>query len=148
MKKILALATLAICFSSCDSDNVETSRPYPQNIIVGKWKMKNSIVISGTDKTTVIQEYLPDDCKRKGTYEFTLDGKYIVDDYNSIGSNCVQSSSTRDYNYNTGDKTLKIGDQTAEVLELTIDSLTVIVFDDYDHNSDGVKDYLKYIYYR
>lgn len=148
MKKILALATLALCFSSCDSDNVEIPHTDPPNIIVGKWKMKNNIVVSGTDKTTVIQEYLPDDCKRKGTYEFTFDGKYIVDDYNSIGSNCVQSSATRDYDYNTSNKTLKIGGQTAEVLELTIDSLTVLVFDDYDHNSDGVKDYLKYIYYR
>lgn len=148
MKKILALVTLAICFSSCQSDNVETSGPDPQNIIVGKWKMKNSIVISGTDKTTVIQEYLPDDCKRKGTYEFTFDGKYIIDDYNSVGNNCVQSSSTLDYTFDLSQKTLKIGNQTADLLELTKNSLAVLVFDDYDYNNDGIKDYLKYIYYR
>ncbi|SHK02351.1 lipocalin family protein [Epilithonimonas mollis] len=144
MKKLI-LTAISLVAISCSSDNNDDLPQPIENQIIGKWKLKTTTVLSGKDKTTVLNEYLPDACKQKSTYEFT-DKKYIMNDYNSIGSECVLGSTTVDYTYNANDKTLKIGNETASVTELTSSTLVVLAFDDYDHNNDGVKDYLKYLY--
>lgn len=108
--------------------------------------MTNTIVISGTDKTTVLKEYLPDDCKQKSIYEYTTDNKYIANEYNTINGDCIFESSTRDYIYNQTDKTLKVENITANILELSKTNFVLLAPDNYDYNSDGVQDYLKYIF--
>jgi len=142
MKKLI-LPCISLLLLSCNSDNEE---PQPENYLIGKWKMANTIVISGTDKTTVLKEYLPDDCKQKSSYEYTTGNKYITNDYNMINSECVLKSSTRDYIYNQTDKTIKVENITANILELSQSNFVLLAPDNYDYNNDGVQDYLKYIF--
>ncbi|WP_332453020.1 hypothetical protein [Chryseobacterium aquaticum] len=142
MKKII-LPCISLLLLSCNSDNEEIQS---ENNLIGKWKMANTIVISGTDKTTVLKEYLPDDCKQKSSYEYTTGNKYITNDYNMINSECVLKSSTRDYIYNQTDKTLKVENIIANILELSKSNFVLLAPDNYDYNSDGVQDYLKYIF--
>jgi hypothetical protein len=144
MKKLILTAICLIAIS-CSSDNNDDLPQSIENYIIGTWKLKTSIIISGKDKTTVLEEYLPDACKQKSTYEFT-DKKYVMNDYNMIGNECKLGSATLDYTYNSIDKTLKIGNETANVLDLTKNSLTTFVLDDYDYNNDGIKDHAKNVY--
>ncbi len=145
MKKII-LPCISLLVFSCSSSDNEEPQSEKENNLIGKWKITNTIVISGTDKTTVLKEYLPDDCKQKSTYEYTTENKYIANDYNTINGACVFKANTRDYMYNPTDKTIKVENSTADVLELTKSNFVLLTPDNYDYNSDGIQDYLKYIF--
>ena len=146
MKKISALLVLLSILSCRSDDPIENTSE--TNHLIGVWKLENNLVLSGIDKSTVIKEYLPDDCKKKGRYEYTIDNKYIMNDYNLIGSNCVHAASTQTYAYDRNTNTITLGQSTANVTELTDKKFVLIVQDNYDYNNDGIDDYLKYIYYR
>lgn len=143
MKKII-LGFFLLGFIACNSDNeIPTAE---KNNIIGIWKMQKNLVISGKDNTTILKEYLPDDCKEKSTYEFTQDGKYNSVDYNYINSECVKSSSSKNYSYSGADKKLVIDNIEAKVLELSQSKLVIYIPDNYDYNDDGIDDFLQYIF--
>lgn len=144
MKNIL-FAIFALALISCSSDREPVSA---EILLVGIWKMEKTTTVSGKDNTTVISENLPDECKQKSTYEFSKDGNYIINDYNNTNSGCVLSSRTTPYNFNPNEKTLTIGPSTSKVLELTQNRLIIYVADNYDSNSDGINDFLRYTFKR
>lgn len=148
MKKILAGA-LVLSLLSCGSDADENQNTNENANLLGVWKMQTNIVISGKDNTTVLHEYLPDDCKKQSTYEYRNDGKYISNDYNNIGNSCIKKNDTRDYVYKPSEQKIIINNSVeAKVLELTSNKLVIYVSDNYDYNGDGTFDYLKYIFYK
>lgn len=143
MKKIL-IGTFFLSIISCNSDD-ESNAPEINNVI-GVWKMEKTITISGTDNSTIIKEYIADECKQKSTYEFNQNGKYIVSDYNYIGQECKNSTQTTNYIYMETENKLIIGNTESKIMELTPNKLVIYVPDNYDSNEDGVDDYLKYIF--
>ena len=142
MKRIL-LAMILVTALSCRADQ---DAPAETNSVAGIWKMEKTSTVSDADLTTVFSEYLPDDCKQKSTFEFTEDGKYIINDYNSIGQECVHVAETKSDTYHPAENKLFIDTTEPKVLELTASRLAVIVEDDYDYNGDGISDYLEYIF--
>ncbi|MEC5156790.1 hypothetical protein [Chryseobacterium sp. MP_3.2] len=146
MKKFLLLF-LAITAFACDSER-DPIEEVEELGIVGIWKIEKTATISGADNKTVLSEELADACKKKGTYEFTADLKYLVTDYNSSVTGCVQGSLSTTYKYNETTKILTIGTTPSEVLILNANQLIVYVADDYDTNGDGIDDFLRYTYKR
>lgn len=145
MKKIL-LGILALGAVSCSNNDDEPSQN--QNNIIGVWKIQSKTTISGTDKTTVLGQEVIDDCKKQSTYEFRNDGKYYLIDYNSIGTNCQKSTATVDYTYNQAEQKITVNGSVSTVPESTTSKLVLLTPDNYDYNSDGVDDYIKYTFYK
>lgn len=143
IKKICTYAILLGVVSCSSEADTVTSESNP---LVGVWKMEKTITISGSDNTTQISEYNPDSCKQKSTHEFTQDGKYIINDYNSVGLECKYSNSTKTYTYLKNENKLIIGSATAKILEVSNNKLVLYIADNYDSNNDGVNDYLKYVF--
>ncbi|MDR2205982.1 MAG: lipocalin family protein [Flavobacteriaceae bacterium] len=144
MKKILIGIVCLAALTACKDDD-ENPKP-EENLLLGVWKKERIITISGMDNTTVLDEETPDACDEKSTYEYTSDGKYIVEAYSTTNQGCVYEPSTQNYTYNKSENKLTVGNQTADVLELTSNKLVVFVPDHYDYNNDGVDDYLKYTF--
>lgn len=152
MKKVLAGILFAGVLSSCNMGDSELP-VYENNennntMVVGIWKIQTQYEISGADKTTVIKETLPDDCKKQGTYEFRNDGKYYMIDYNTINGNCVKSEATSSYQYDPVQMKLTINNSSSEVLDLSANKLTILAADTQDLNGDGIKDYIKTVFYK
>ncbi|MFZ4929294.1 lipocalin family protein [Chryseobacterium sp. Mn2064] len=152
MKKFLVGITAFVALSSCNTGD-ETLPIYdnPSNndsMVVGVWKIQTQVQISGTDKTTVIKETPPDDCKKQGTYEFRNDGKYYMTDYNNVSSNCVKTETTASYQYDPVHMKLTINNNTADVIEVSAGKLVILVNDGEDYNGDGIKDYIKTVFYK
>lgn len=154
MKKIFAGVLAVGLLSSCSlgddtptGNNNNNNNIYNTNI-VGVWKIKTEYQISGTNKVNVIKENAPDDCKKKSTYEFTNEGKYIMIDYNNVGSNCEKKDSTLPYLYEPPKMKLTINNNEAEVLDLTSNQLTILVPANTDFNGDGTPDFVKTIFYK
>ncbi len=146
---ILAVGALSSCNTGDDTlPNYDDIPDYSNSIIVGIWKIQTQYQISGSDKTTVIQENAPDDCKKKSTYEFTNDGKYTAADYNNVNSNCEKTESTTSYQYDPATMKLTINNKDNSVLELSSSKLVYLAPVDQDYNGDGVNDYIKYVYYK
>ncbi|PWN60772.1 lipocalin family protein [Chryseobacterium viscerum] len=152
MKKILAGVLGLVLLSSCGNDSdtlpIENNGNSTTSNIVGTWKIQTQYTVSGTDKTTVIKEYAPDDCKKKSTYEFRNDGKYYMTDYNSVNSGCQKAEATISYSYSSANMEVTIGNNTAKVLELSSNTFIFLVTDNEDHNNDGINDYTKYVLYK
>lgn len=151
MKKILAGVLGLVLLSSCSNDSDTLPIDNIGNTasqVVGTWKMQSEYTVSGTDKTTVIKEYAPDDCKKKSTYEFRNDGKYYMTDYNSVNSECQKAETTLSYMYSSASMEITIGNNMAKVLELSANKFIFLVADNEDHNNDGINDYTKYVLYK
>lgn len=145
MQKTFILSLIiSLILISCRSEN--DSQITELDKIVGIWKMAKTITISGVDNSTIIEEYNPDDCKQKSTYEFNQNGKYIMNDYNKISNECKHQNRTVSYTYNPKEQKLIIDNTEAKVLELTDSKLVVYVQDNYDYDGDGTNDYLKYVF--
>ncbi|MGU3377153.1 lipocalin family protein [Chryseobacterium sp. M5A1_1a] len=154
MKKILAgilvLGTLSSCSLGDDTptgNNNNNNNIYNTNI-VGIWKIQTEYQVSGSNKETIINENVPDDCKKKSTYEFRNDGKYYLTDYNSTSSGCAETEATLPYLYSSTQMQLTINNKEAEVLELNIHKLVVLTPANYDYNGDGTNDYIKAVFYK
>ncbi|WP_353146175.1 lipocalin family protein [Chryseobacterium sp.] len=153
MKKLLTGILAAGIISSCSTgDDSLPVNDNPDNNtatnIIGIWKIQTEYSVSGADKTTVIKEYAPDDCKKKSTYEFRNDGQYYLIDYNSVNSGCQKVETTLSYTYSPASMELTIGNNTGKVLELSSNKLTLLTPDNEDNNGDGINDYTKYLLYR
>ena len=146
MKKFLVLF-FAITAFACDSER-NPIEEVEELGIVGIWKIEKTATISGADNKTVLFEEIPDACKQKGTYEFTADLKYLVTDYNSSVTGCVQGNFSTTYKYNETTNMLTIGLTPSEVLVLNANQLIVYVAEDYDYDGDGTLDFLRYTYKR
>ncbi|UKB82217.1 lipocalin family protein [Chryseobacterium sp. MEBOG06] len=152
MKKVLAGILFTGVLSSCNMGDSELPA-YENNennntMVVGVWKIQTQYQISGADKTTVIKETLPDDCKKQGTYEFRNDGKYYMIDYNTINGNCVKAETTSSYQYDPVQMKLTINNSSSEVLDLSANKLTILAADTQDFNGDGINDYIKTVFYK
>ena len=145
---ILAVVTLSSCNTGDDALPVYNNPGNNDTLVVGVWKIQTQFQISGVDKTTVIKETPPDDCKKQGTYEFRNDGKYYMIDYNNISSNCVKSESTTSYQYDPVQMKLTINNNAADVIEVSANKLIILVNDGQDYNGDGIKDYIKTVFYK
>ncbi|HCN51196.1 MAG TPA: hypothetical protein DIT10_19230 [Chryseobacterium sp.] len=146
---ILAIGALSSCSTGDDSLPDYNNIPdYSNSVIVGVWKIQTQYQISGKDKTTVISEILPDDCKKKSTYEFRNDGKYVMIDYNTVGSNCEKTEMTTSFQYDPVTMKLIINSQENSVLEASSSKLSYLSPTNQDYNGDGVNDYIKYVYYK
>jgi hypothetical protein len=146
MNKVL-IGIFCLSLISCNSDNDSTNdNTNAENNIVGVWKFEKEITISGADGITVLREYFPDDCKKQGTYEFTSNGKYIMNAYNTTNQGCEHSNGITDYTYVKNENKLIIGDKEAKIIELTNNKLVMSVPDNYDYNDDGIDDYLEYTF--
>lgn len=146
---ILAVGALSSCSTGDDSLPDYGNIPdYSNSILVGVWKIQTQFRISGTDKTTVIQEIAPDDCKKKSTYEFRNDGKYAMIDYNTVNSNCEKTEMTTSFQYDPVTMKLIINNIENSVLEASSSKLTYLAPANQDFNADGVNDYIKYVYYK
>ncbi|QIG88552.1 hypothetical protein G6R40_02240 [Chryseobacterium sp. POL2] len=143
MKKIFFLSLILSSFA-CSSSH-DDSQNFDNNI-TGIWKMEKTSTISGSDIVTIISEYIPDDCKQKSTYEFNVNGKYIVNDYNYVGQDCQHINNVSNYTYLSSENKLIINNAESKIIELTNNKLVILVSDDYDSNGDGIDDYLKYTF--
>lgn len=152
MKKIVAGILILGTFSSCSlGDDTPTgnnnNNVYDTNI-VGIWKIQTEYQVSGSNKETIINETVPDDCKKKSTYEFRNDGKYYMNDYNTTSSICKNTESTLPYFYDSTQMKLNINNKNAEVLVLDLHKLVILAPANYDYNGDGTYDYIKTIFYK
>lgn len=146
---ILAVGALSSCSTGDDSlPNYDNIPDYSNSVIVGTWKIQTQYQISGTDKTTVISETAPNDCKKKSTYEFKNDGKYVAIDYNTVNANCEKSEMTTSFQYDPVTMKLMINNIENSVIELSSSKLTYLAPANQDFNADGVNDYIKYVYYK
>lgn len=144
-KLIIALSAFALAACNNNDETPET----PQNpALIGVWKVQSKTIISGTDQTTALGQETIDDCKKQSTYEFRTDGKYHMNDYNSINAACQKATATVDYTYTPAEQKLVISGTAAKVLELTASKLVFQAPDNYDYNNDGKNDYIKYTYYK
>ncbi|MGE8555733.1 MAG: lipocalin family protein [Chryseobacterium jejuense] len=151
MKKILAGILALVAFSSCsleDNTSTENNNNIYNTNILGVWKIQTEYQVSGNNIEIIINESVPDNCKKKSTYEFKNDGKYYVSDYNSIISGCVQSEATLPYLYSSAQMKLTINNNEAEVLELNLHKLVVLTPAYYDYNGDSINDYVKTVFYK
>lgn len=146
MKKLI-IALSAFVLAACNN-NDETPEAPQNSALIGVWKIQSKTMISGADQTTAIGQETIDDCKKQSTYEFRTDGKYDMNDFNSIGSSCQKFAATVEYTYTPAEQKLVINGNAAKVLELTASKLVLQVPDNYDYNSDGKNDYVKYTYYK
>ncbi|WP_234111004.1 MULTISPECIES: lipocalin family protein [Chryseobacterium] len=146
MEKMLLGLFLMATIASCNSDRGNDAVIEPT--VIGVWKLEKDLVVSGADHSTILHEYIPDDCKNKSTFEFAADGKYVANTYNTINSNCVNSVMNSQYQYKKNEKKLIIGASTADVLELSDHKLVVYAADNYDSNNDGINDFVKYFFIR
>ncbi|MGH1517775.1 lipocalin family protein [Chryseobacterium sp. JK1] len=145
---ILAIAALSSCDTGDASVFISDNSSNNTSAVVGIWKIQTQFQISGTDKTTVIKETPPDDCKKQGTYEFRNDGKYYMTDYNNVSSNCVKTQTTVPYQYDPVIMKLAINNSSADVIEVSANKLIILVNDNYDYNGDGVNDFIKTVFYK
>lgn len=152
MKKIIAgilvLGTLSSCSLGDDTPTGNNNNNIYDTNIVGVWKIQTEYQISGSDKATVIHETVPDDCKKKGTYEFRNDGKYYMNDYNTVSSVCQKTESTLPYFYDSTQMKLTINNNNAEVLDLSTGKLIILTPANYDYNGDNTNDYIKTVFYK
>lgn len=143
MKKhyYLTLLTASTLFlSNCRSDSNESTSAS----IVGVWKIQKSQTINGTNSTTIMYEYVPqNDCEKKTTMELTSDNKYISKEYGLVNNVCtLEGNQTLTYTYDKNTKKLTSGNQTVDVLELTATTL-IVSGKSYDYNGDGITDISK-----
>ncbi len=153
MKKFLVGILAVGALSSCTTGDGTLpdygyNPDYNKSVIIGVWKIQTQYQISGKDKTTVISETLPDPCKKKSTYEFRNDGKYMMADYNNVNSNCQKTEMTTPFQYDPVTMNLTINSQESSVLELSFNKLSYLTPTNQDYNGDGVNDYIKYVYYK
>lgn len=139
MKKSL-LALLAIAsFVACSRDDDNST-----STIVGVWKEEKVVTFSGKDNS-ILDIEVPDDCGKKGSVEFTKDGKYISKSFLEDRGVCIEDGSEDGtYVYDASAKkivtTLIGGGDEVEVIALTTTELQILERDDLDENNDGVKD--------
>ncbi len=143
--KITILPILFLAFISCRSDDNDVTVK-ETNPLIGIWKMDRTVTISGADNLTPINEYIPDPCKQKSTFEFQQNGKYNLNDYNAVGQECIHTHQIKNYTYLKSEDKLIIDNSESKIMELTSNTLVLYVADDYDSNNDGINDYLKYIF--
>ena len=144
MKNVLKVL-FALIIISCNSNR----DPIEEEIsLVGTWKIERTITISGADQKTVLNDESPDTCKQKSTYQYTADQKYTVNDFNNTITGCEQTSFSTPYSYDNVKKILYVGLSTAQVQDLTANSLIIFIADNYDYDGDGTLDFLRYIYKR
>lgn len=145
MKKSL-LALLAVAsFVACSRDDDKSTATPPHSDIVGVWKQEKMVTFSGKDNS-VLDTELPDDCEKKGSLEFTKDGKYISKSFleDSKGVCIEDGSEEGTYTYDASTKKIVtiVGNDKNEgkVISLTATEFQILERDDLDVNNDGVKD--------
>lgn len=143
MKKGL-LALLAITsFVACNRDENKTM--VTQFDVVGVWSPEKTITFSGKDNS-VLNNVLFDECQKKGSVEFTKDGKLIKRSFITNEGQCIENGTEEKgtYIYDASTKkitiTFKGNIEEVKVISLTDTELQTIDRDDLDENKDGIMD--------
>lgn len=149
MKKSL-LALLAVSsFVACNRDDNKFSEATPPHII-GVWKLAKIEYYSGKDGS-LIDTDIPDECKAKGSLEFTKDGKVISKTFATFQGECIEdgSSDNQTYEFDPVTKILK-NPKTGETGKVFLTNTELHFLDGYapDLNKDGVADKSKEYYKR
>lgn len=142
MKKLVLLIGSVFMLTACNDDDGNSS-----NSIVGDWSPEKSEIISGKDKTTILDVDIPSICEKNNVAGIKPDGIFetLLYDLNQSGECVMSEKITGTYTYDEQTKVFinKVEGEEAKVygvLELTSTNLKIQDLNGEDYDRDGVND--------